>query len=350
MRDCDRLQYIKTEWDDIHHSRHQEWKALGAIAAILATLSQLSSSPLGLKVFLCFLGFIFSILGAWMALQHRKIMMTKIKIICNLEKEMGIDYPSRYALFPVQYLIYFLFVGIASGFAVGTIFLLKHSQIIKWATFWIILIGTCFILTSIVIAVIYRIKTKKQEIVADTKIISTQIESAKKTDSTAITPYIAELNKLTSCLDQLDINPLKIIVPSLLTKNIRNKIIKEIEWREISWDFENEELKSDEHTKVIEKPVILNNEDTFQFSMANEHTKQEWHYHQYCTEIYISRFPLEFSFLSNQNSIKTKTVQNGFIIVPPSLAHYIRLHGTTYVFQSSSLNKKVSSDKVKINI
>ena len=39
------LEYIKIQWADIHHSRHQEWKALSVIGAVfLAIVSKVTLS------------------------------------------------------------------------------------------------------------------------------------------------------------------------------------------------------------------------------------------------------------------------------------------------------------------
>jgi len=40
----DKLTFIKTEWDDIHHSRRQEWTFLGAILPVLYMVSNVDDT------------------------------------------------------------------------------------------------------------------------------------------------------------------------------------------------------------------------------------------------------------------------------------------------------------------
>jgi hypothetical protein len=57
-----------------------------------------------------------------MAWQHHQIFIDKLNIIEKMEHRLGIQYPSRTTLLPVQILIFLLFAGIASTFLGMTIY------------------------------------------------------------------------------------------------------------------------------------------------------------------------------------------------------------------------------------
>ena len=89
---------IDTEWKDIHHSRIQEWSALGVIAAIHIGLIQLlqfikaSYNAQGLVYslvpFFCIISIGFCILGILMTCRHRRLMWIKLNWIFDAEEKL----------------------------------------------------------------------------------------------------------------------------------------------------------------------------------------------------------------------------------------------------------------------
>ncbi len=90
---------IEQEWADIHHSRVQEWTALGIIVGAHLGLIQLTKIFIDLKVSLSIssigisasiIGAILSILGALMTCRHRHLMRVKLTWIYDAEFQLGL--------------------------------------------------------------------------------------------------------------------------------------------------------------------------------------------------------------------------------------------------------------------
>lgn len=89
---------IETEWKDIHHSRIQEWSALGIIAAIHLGLIQLlkfiadfqTSSLLNiiLTLIFCIIAILFAVIGVLMVCRHRRLMWIKLNWIYEAEEKL----------------------------------------------------------------------------------------------------------------------------------------------------------------------------------------------------------------------------------------------------------------------
>jgi len=97
--------FIETEWKDIHHSRIQEWSALGLIAAIHIGLIQLlkliNETDFGknqldfLTPIFCIIALVFSILGILMVCRHRRLMWIKLNWIFEAEEKLGLIKDSK---------------------------------------------------------------------------------------------------------------------------------------------------------------------------------------------------------------------------------------------------------------
>ncbi len=90
---------IEREWADLHHSRVQEWTALGIVAGAHLGLIQLANfaindkigvSPQNIVFFACILGIILSIIGALMTCRHRRLMQIKLNWIYQAELQLGL--------------------------------------------------------------------------------------------------------------------------------------------------------------------------------------------------------------------------------------------------------------------
>ena len=91
---------IENEWKDLHHSRIQEWSALGAITAahfgIITFLDyvrgfDLSKSNLLAIAWTALLVAIFlAVLGGLLTMRHRRLMVIKFDWIYNAEFQLGL--------------------------------------------------------------------------------------------------------------------------------------------------------------------------------------------------------------------------------------------------------------------
>jgi len=145
-------------------------------------------------------------------------------------------------------------------------------------------------------------------------------------------PLIAELNDLANCLDRLGNRPLKLIAEKVYRK------FNEVKWDTPKWSFVQD------NGIIEDKKLLSNPDDTFQFSIANKESKQDFHVHKHIFEIYVSNSKMEISYIRN-NKEETIQVSNGVLIVPPEVTHKVKLNGITFVFQAGIKGAKVHKDK-----
>ena len=145
-------------------------------------------------------------------------------------------------------------------------------------------------------------------------------------------PLVAELNDLADCLNQMDERPLKLIADKVYKK------FNETEWDVPIWFFTS-------NNGIIEDKKLLSNaDDTFQFSIANGQSQQDFHAHKKIFEIYVSYSKMEIMYIRGQTK-ETLHISKGVLIVPPHVLHKVKLHGITFVFQASIKGGKVHDDK-----
>jgi hypothetical protein len=93
------LKLMELEWRDIHHSRIQEWSALGAVTgahiALFQTPRILAEAGFSLGVgpaeaLGCALGALFAIIGALITGRHRNLMQHKLRWIYDAEVLAGL--------------------------------------------------------------------------------------------------------------------------------------------------------------------------------------------------------------------------------------------------------------------
>jgi hypothetical protein len=90
---------VECEWADLHHSRIQEWTALGVVTGahlgliqlvkLAKEVSILVSTPT-LVILATIIGALFSILGAIMTCRHRQLMKVKLGWIYEAEEHLGL--------------------------------------------------------------------------------------------------------------------------------------------------------------------------------------------------------------------------------------------------------------------
>jgi hypothetical protein len=93
------LSFIQTEWADLHHSRVQEWTALGVVAGIHFGLAQAADfaeaklpgvAPAMVVLVASLLGGAFAVLGILITLRHRHLMNVKLRWIYEAEDRLGL--------------------------------------------------------------------------------------------------------------------------------------------------------------------------------------------------------------------------------------------------------------------
>ena len=151
----------------------------------------------------------------------------------------------------------------------------------------------------------------------------------------AANPKAASLADLAECLQLLGARPLKLIADAA------QPAFHESLWDHAVWTF------SRDGDIIADKKLLPFPEDSFQFSVANEQSKQDFHLHGSVLEIYVSHFPIELVYDKGGQEEKL-SVSSGTLIVPPGVAHRVKLHGLTFVFQVATRGGTVHSDKTVV--
>jgi len=116
---------------------------------------------------------------------------------------------------------------------------------------------------------------------------------------------------------------------------------RESHWNDAMWGFSR-----DGHT-ISDKKILAFPDDQFQFSVANEQSKQDFHLHASVLEIYVSNSPVELVY-RKEGVEEALAITSGILIVPPGIAHKIKLHGMTFVFQVALHSGQVHNDKTLV--
>jgi hypothetical protein len=317
------LEYIKLQWADIHHSRQQEWKALAVVAGIFYAMAQVDlpyPENVGAKVFLGLLGVLSAFLGACISWQHYTIFLQKISVINRLERQMGIQYPMRTVKFSVQVLLFLLFGGISSAFVGVTSGYVTEAFGRDELRLWAYATGAVFFVGFVGFALARR------------------RESMEVTSYGFSHPFYAQMKDLEQCLASLGDVPLKLVVGGTLDR----PRVKEIPWQSPQWTCYLDD-------ETITKPVLLNQQDVFQFSLANASSRQDWHRHSSIFEIYVSDDPMDLEYEEQGVERKRQAlhVNRGVLIIPPEVPHKVSLSGNTFVFQATLAGQGLGEDKVK---
>jgi len=90
----------------------------------------------------------------------------------------------------------------------------------------------------------------------------------------AASPKAASLADLAECLQLLGSRPLKLIADAV------QPAFRESFWDDPQWKF------SRDADTIADKKLLPFPEDSFQFSLANEQSKQDFHLHSSVLEIY----------------------------------------------------------------
>lgn len=316
----DVAEYIKTQWDDIHHSRNQDWRIIQIIGGIFIALVAKGDMPKVYQIGILCVGLIISLIGFYVSIAHFIIFRSKMGKIAECEKmlsfakrDTNFDFRFKYGRFAVQQMIMVIYVLIISILLTWLIKITTNTPLY----IAIILPGIIFIVGTFLC------------LSPHASFFTNRLEKSDK-NSLPKHPFFAKKEDLETCLNLLKERPLKLIAPELYND--------ESKWEEERWFF------SKENSNIIDKKVLLNRRDSFQFSIANSKSKQDFHVHKNTLEIYVSDFEIEL-FLDDNKPSGIKS--NGVLIIPPNIPHRVKLEGLTYVFQISQKRARISQDKKK---
>lgn len=118
------LEYIKIQWQDIHHMYQQEFVLLATILGFIYLFDQLlrEKMPGVSHELILFIGLIVSFFSAMVVLNHYQVFVDKMEIITKTEYKLGFIAENRHR-FTTQLFIYLLFITILSVF----IYMLVHN-------------------------------------------------------------------------------------------------------------------------------------------------------------------------------------------------------------------------------
>ena len=116
---------------------------------------------------------------------------------------------------------------------------------------------------------------------------------------------------------------------------------RESPWKDAVWEF------SRDGNTISDKKLLAFPDDQFQFSVANEQSKQDFHLHAGVLEIYVSNFPVELVYRKDGVE-EVLGIPSGILIVPPGVAHKVKLQGLTFVFQVALRGGQVHNDKTLV--
>ncbi|MBD3217417.1 MAG: hypothetical protein GF310_04015 [candidate division Zixibacteria bacterium] len=322
------IELMKIEWADIHHTRNQEWKILLIVFGVFYAIANITyEEQQTLYIMLLGLGILVCAIGAYINIVHAHLFYNKIEVIKKCEECLGYAvkyYSPRFSVQSTILLMYLLLITFLLGYL---LWIVTNNYII------IIIVDGLIIMFSVFFCHMIRTHIKK-------KIKNINIpDFCKKKGMQRLnlkSPLYAEEKDIHECLSYLNSHPLKLIAKE------HKPALNESKWELPKWTFGIKE------GKIVGKNIIELEDDNFNFSVANEKSRQESHCHSYTTEIYISEFPMKIKYndpdSGDSGEIK---VEKGFIIVPPKIEHKVELNGLTYVFQASDSLQKVSEDKDK---
>lgn len=318
----DFIHYIRILWNDIHHSRNQEWKFIAIITGVFASLF-VESPFIELKVIIVSVGLIVCSLGFYTSIAHWIVFYSKINVIHKCEKFAGIDTKFSRAPFPIQGVVALLYVLLGSALSGWLGWLLTESLAVLYV------VGLpLFLAGSIIVCVFatwmrWRLDSGKMK-------GRIWLKEWSRWDQDLRVPFFAELDKLTECVDLLGHRALKLISDTTYDN--------ETTWKDSEWSFKKE------NNKIVDKKLLLNPRDVFQFSIANKQSGQKFHKHKETVEIFASHSKMKI-YYGPKDKEKDVEVSKGILIVHPDMRHKVQLDGLTFVFQCAIEGGMVHDDK-----
>jgi len=318
----DFIHYIRILWNDIHHSRNQEWKFIAIITGVFASLF-VESPFVELKVTIVCVGLIVCSLGLYTSISHWIVFYSKINVIHKCEKLAGINTKFLRASFPIQGVVALLYVLLGSALAGWLGWLKTESLTVLYKVGLSLFIGGSILVCIFAIWIRWRLDKGKFK-------SRIWLQGQGLGDQGLGVPFFAELDRVTRCLDLIGQKPIKLISNTTYDD--------EIPWKDSEWSFKKE------NGKIVNKKLLLNPRDLFQFSIANEQSHQEFHRHNEVAEIFASHSEMKIDY-GAKGKEKDIKVSKGVLIVPPDIRHKVQLNGLTFVFQCAIEGGMVQDDK-----
>ncbi|GAH45520.1 unnamed protein product, partial [marine sediment metagenome] len=282
------IEYMKVQWADIHHCRNQEWKVLVIMGGVFVALF-VKGMQLPGQIAIIILGLIVCGVGIYISIAHWIISYSKVRVIEKCERELGIEATFRTGPLAVQgamILLYFLLAGALFGFLVWLL-----SNLHLWPQTY-----SKNLLISIIVSILIFVGGFILCIYLNSRFRGSLKKSKERHPKF---PLIAELSDLTKCLNLLGQRPLKLIANEFLED--------ESQWDKSRWSF------SSTGEKIKDKKLLLNLKDEFQFSIGDEHSKQDFHVHHKVYEIFASYSKMEMTYFSDGRE-KIAQVSKGVFI------------------------------------
>lgn len=322
---------IKINWQDIHHSRNQDWKFWVILAGIVAALGGLSTEPVANRFTICCLlaaGCATSAVASLISWNHRDLLCKKTAHIEWLETLLaqdigprarrGLPYQERFKdefadRWSVSGIIFSFYVTIAASFLLG-LSLIALSDTAQW-------IKAPLTGTLALDMLIFGLLVFFAAYFASGMIMSKSRKKYREHFGKDLTEsfgkvFVAGTKTLTEAAKIRDRQLVKLVVPAARED--------ETDWTEDAWK-----------PGLGKCPVLLLKENFFEFSFATQSSPQDWHGHSGVYEIYLSESPLTVYYKGPEGQEHSTPVE-GCAIIPPGIYHKIELGGPTFVFQATA--------------
>jgi len=137
------MEYMRLQWQDIHHSRNQDWKALLIILGVFSALFHLNGKDFQsrdtflVQLLISVAGLCAGVIGIRVALAHWWLLRTKLKVIRDCEGAAGIRAQFPPTRIHVQEMILFTHVLVAGVLAGWVLWLLSQRAVVsRWPAAW----------------------------------------------------------------------------------------------------------------------------------------------------------------------------------------------------------------------
>lgn len=318
----DFIHYIRILWNDIHHSRNQEWKFIAIITGVFASLF-VESPFIELKIIIVFIGIIVCVFGLYTSIAHWIVFYSKMNVIHKCEELAGIKTKFSRAPFPIQGVVALLYVLLGSALTGWLGWLKTESLVVFYKVGLSIFFGGSILVCLFATWMRWRLDKGKVK-------GSIWLQGRILGDERPRVPFFAELDDLDECLKLMEQRPLKLIANAFYED--------ESSWKEGKWSFNVSD------SKIIDKKLFVNPKDLFQFSVANEKSHQELHEHNEVVELFASHSKMKIDY-GPKGKEKDIKVSKGVLIVPPGMRHKVQLNGLTFVFKCAIEGGMVHDDR-----
>lgn len=323
------IDLIKLNWEDIHHSRNQDWKFWVVLAGLAAGLASLVNDIATNHAAICCLlvaGVAVSAVAALISWNHRDLLCKKTSHIEWLEALLaqdigpraakGLPYQGRFKdkfrdRWSVSGIIFSFYVVVAVGFLIGLFFLAVPTIANRVST-----AGALLVLSAVGLATFF-VAYYVSACVMSPHRNSYRSHFREGSDSPASKLFIVSTEELVRAAGKKSRGLIKLAVSSCRPD--------ETKWVGSEWHPTDSGLL----------PVLLAEENFFELSFATEFSPQDRHAHAGVYEIYLSESPLTIHYDGVEDQECSVTVK-GLAIVPPGLWHRVELDGPTFVFQTSA--------------